>query len=129
MLDTDTCSYLIRGKSQNLDRKIAAVRAQNLCISVVTKAELLFGVERKGHPPKLAALVSQLLQKLPGLPWDDDCARTYAQIRAKLELEGSPIGNLDLLIAAHALAIDATLITNNERHFKKVSGLRLDNWL
>jgi tRNA(fMet)-specific endonuclease VapC len=128
MLDTDICSYLVRGTSQRLDRKVSAVRSGSLCISVVTRAELLFDVERKGRPPKLAALISRFLQKLPSLPWDDDCARIYAQARANVESKGKPIGNLDLLIAAHALAVDSVLITNNARHFKQITGLKVENW-
>ena len=128
MLDTDTCSYVIRGVSEKLDKKISAVRPHNLCISVITQAELLFGVERKGGPPKLAGLVSKFLQKIPSLPWDDEAARWYARIRAGLEARGKPIGNLDLLIASHALAMDCVLITNNERHFGKVPGLTMENW-
>ncbi|MFN0314988.1 MAG: type II toxin-antitoxin system VapC family toxin [Burkholderiales bacterium] len=128
MLDTDTCSYVIRGVSEKLDKKISVVRPHNLCISVITQAELLFGVERKGGPPKLAGLVSKFLQKIPSLPWDDEAARWYARIRAGLEAQGKPIGNLDLLIASHALAMDCVLITNNERHFGKVPGLTVENW-
>jgi tRNA(fMet)-specific endonuclease VapC len=128
MLDTDTCSYLIRGVSPTLDRQVSGVRPQSLCISVVTRAELLFGVERKNRPPKLAALLARFLQRVLSLPWDDDCARTYASVRAKLEVEGKIIGNADLFIAAHALSVDSVLVTNNERHFKRVAGLRVENW-
>lgn len=128
MLDTDSCSYLIKGSSPSLDKKVSAVRSQNLCISVVTHAELLYGVESKSRPPKLATVVARFLQKLPSLSWDDECARIYARIRANLEADGRPIGNLDFLIAAHALAVDCVLVTNNAKRFGQVAGLRIENW-
>lgn len=128
MLDTDMCSYLIRGGMPGLDAKVAKSPPASLCMSVVTRAELLFGVERKGRPAKLAALVGRFLQQVPSLSWNDDAAYVYAQVRSEMESAGKLIGNLDILIAAHALAAELILVTNNERHFKRVPGLRLENW-
>jgi tRNA(fMet)-specific endonuclease VapC len=128
MLDTDICSYLIRGGVPNLDAKVAKRPTASLCMSVVTRAELLIGVERKGRPAKLAALVGRFLQQVPSLPWDDDAAFVYAQVRAGMERAGKLIGNLDMLIAAHALAAELVLVTNNERDFKRVPGLGVENW-
>lgn len=128
MLDTDSCSYLIRGGVPKLDAKIARKSSASLCMSVVTRAELIFGVERKGRPDKLTTLVGQLLQQIPSLPWGDDSANAYAQARSEMERAGKLIGNLDLLIAAHALATGLILVTNNERHFKQVPGLHMENW-
>jgi len=128
MLDTDICSYLIRGGVPSLDAKVVKRPTASLCMSEVTRAELLFGVERKGRPAKLATLVGRFLQQVPSLPWDDDAALVYAQVRAGMERAGKLIGNLDMLIAAHALAAELVLVTNNEREFKRVPGLGVENW-
>lgn len=129
MLDTDICSYAIRGGHPKLDARLARTPADSLCLSVVSRAELLYGVERKGRPPALAALVADLLRRIASLPWDDEAARHYAEVRAALERKGQPIGNIDLMIAAHARAKDAVLITNNEREFRRVAGLKRENWV
>ena len=129
MLDTDICSYLIRGGHRALDSRVARAAPGSLCISVVSRAELLFGVEHKGRPPALAALVGSLLQEVESLAWDDDAARHYADVRAVLERAGKPMGNLDLMIAAHARAQQAVLVTNNDRHFRNVPGLKRENWV
>ncbi|MSQ60457.1 MAG: type II toxin-antitoxin system VapC family toxin [Betaproteobacteria bacterium] len=128
MLDTDTCSDLIRGGMPGLDAAISKKSPATLCMSVVSRAELLFGVERRGRLPKLAALVARFLQQVPSLAWDDNVAHVYAAVRAEMESSGKLIGNLDMMIAAHALATDLALVTNNERHFKRVPGLCLENW-
>ena len=129
MLDTDICSYVIRGGHRTLDVRIARAEPASLCISVVTRAELLYGVEHKGRPPALAALVGGFLQEVDSLPWDDDAARHYAEVRAGLERAGTPIGNLDLMIAAHARAQQMVLVTNNDRRFRNVPDLKRENWV
>ncbi len=128
MLDTDICSYLIRGGNARLDARVASVPSGSLCLSVVSRAELLCGVERKGRPPALVALVANLLHQIASLAWDDEAAQHYAELRAALEREGRQIGNLDLMIAAHARASESVLVTNNERDFRRVAGLKRENW-
>lgn len=128
MLDTDICSYLIRGTSARLDERIRQQEPGALCMSVVTRAELLYGVRRKPGSARLERLVSAFLERVPSLTWSDDCAAHYADIRAALERRGQSIGNLDLMIAAHARAAGLVLVSNNERHFGYVPRMRLENW-
>ena len=128
MLDTDICSYVIRGASAALDERIRGQEPGALCVSVITRAELLYGVRRKPGSARLERLVSAFLERVPSLPWSDDCAEHYADIRAGLERRGRSIGNLDLMIAAHSRAAGLVLVTNNDRHFGNVPKLRLETW-
>jgi tRNA(fMet)-specific endonuclease VapC len=128
MLDTDICSYVIRGTSVELDQRLREQEPGALCMSVVTRAELLYGVRRKPGSARLERLVSAFLERVASLPWDDECAVHYAEIRAGLEKRGQLIGNLDLMIAAHARAVGLVLVSNNERHFGHVPRLTLQNW-
>jgi tRNA(fMet)-specific endonuclease VapC len=99
-----------------------------VCTSIVVACELRFGAERKGSD-KLTQRVEQLLAAMPVLPFDDPADRHYADIRAELERAGTPIGNNDLFIAAHARSRGMTLVTHNLREFERVSGLRVEDWL
>jgi tRNA(fMet)-specific endonuclease VapC len=127
MLDTDTCSYVIQGTSSKLKAKIKAHKAQ-ICISSITLAELLFGA-RKRDSPRLTTAI-ELLQELVDVhPWTAETAQEYAVIRNALEKSGTPIGNMDMLIAAAARAANACLVTNNRAHFSRIAGLKLENWL
>ena len=128
MLDTDICSFLIRGTSPQLDARVGEQSPGTLCMSVVTRAELLYGLRLKRGATRLARLVAALLERVPSLPWNDECAAHYAEIRADLDRRGRPIGNLDLMISAHARAAGLVLVTNNEKHFGRVPRLRLENW-
>ncbi len=128
MLDTDTCSYILRAYSSKVMARLDSVPRDSVAISAVVAAELRFGAERV-KSRKLTALVDAWLEMFAIDAWDDAAARSYAKIRAALEAKGKPIGNLDLLIAAHAVSRRATLVTNNTRHFSQVPGLKLDNWI
>ena len=128
MLDTDTCSYIIRAYSANVIARLDAVPRNEVEVSSLVAAELRFGAERV-KSPKLVATVEAWLGLFTIAPWDDDAARTYAKVRTALDAKGKPIGNLDVLIASHARARGATLVTNNTRHFSQVPGLHLENWL
>jgi tRNA(fMet)-specific endonuclease VapC len=128
MLDTDTVSYLVRGKSPALDAHVAAVLSKHLCISAVTRGELLYGLELKDGAHRLAPLVDQFLLRVQCLPWDEAAATHFASIAADLHKAGMPIGSMDAMIAGHAMATGAVLVTNNSRHFSRVAGLRLENW-
>lgn len=128
VLDTDTCSYLIRGASVTLDARIAKAEPQSLAISAVTRGELMFGLEKRGKPPALSRLVIGFLERMAVMPWDASAADQFARLRAVLERSGTPIGVMDTMIAGHALALGATLVTNNQKHFQKVAGLKMENW-
>jgi tRNA(fMet)-specific endonuclease VapC len=129
MLDTDTASYLIKGTHPELDRHIAQLPPTEICISAVTRGELLFGLRRRRDSAScLTQLIENFLSAVRCLAWDDKAAGQFGVIGASLEHSGTPIGTLDTMIASHALAVDATLVTNNTRHFFRVVGLRIDNW-
>ncbi len=127
MLDTDTCSYIIKRVPAVLDR-LVQVQVSRVCISVVTKAELLFGVYSAPHMPKSAALVGRLLSSVRVEALGPHTAEYYARIRADLKSKGLPIGANDLWIAAHALSLGMVLVTNNVRELKRVAGLQIENW-
>ena len=128
MLDTDCASYLIRGKFPALDARVSALPPKQLCISAVTRGELLFGLHLKAGAHRLAHLIDQFLQRVQCLPWDDAAAAHFAAIAAGLHRAGTPIGSLDAMIAGHARATGATLVTNDERHFARVPDLEFENW-
>ena len=128
MLDTDTCSYLLREHPPQVLARLDAVAREDVALSTVVSAELRYGAARV-KSRKLAATIERWLALFVIAPWDDEAAQTYARIRAAVEAKGRPIGNLDLLIAAHALSRGATLVTNNTRHFSQVPGLRIENWV
>jgi len=130
MLDTDTASYVIKGRSENLNDRLLMSPPGALCISAITRAELIYGLKRLAPEHRLHNLVRQFLNLLPTLAWGSDAAEHYADIRLQLISDGKPIGEMDMMIAAHALAADAILVTNNTRHFKRIAApLRMANWL
>ncbi len=128
MLDTDTVSYLVRGKTPALDARIATVAKKHLCISAVTRGELLYGLQLKEGAHRLAQLIDQVLLRLPCLPWDEAAATHFAAVAAHLHKAGTQIGSMDAMIAGHAMAANAVLVTNNARHFSRVLGLAMENW-
>ena len=128
MLDTDTCSYILREYSPNVLARLDAVPRSSVAISAIVAAELRFGAERV-KSRRLIAMVDAWLDLFAVEAWDDDAARAYAKVRTALEVKGKPIGNLDLLIAAHAVSRRAKLVTNNTRHFAQVPGLKIENWI
>ncbi len=128
LLDTDTASYLIRGGHPRLDARIAAVPMDEVCVSAVTRAELLYGVQLRPGAERLARLVGAFLSRVRALAWDESAADRFASVAAALHRAGQPIGPFDTMIAAHALALGASLITNNVGHFSRVAGLSVENW-
>ena len=128
LLDTDIATYLIRGQTPVLDERIAAVAPEELCISAVTRGELLYGIKLKEGAHRLSRLVDQFLERVACVPWDADAATHFATVAAQLHRAGTPIGSMDTMIAGHAIALGTVLVTNNERHFSRVSGLRIENW-
>ena len=128
MLDTDTCSYLLREHPQQVLERLDTAPRDEVALSTIVCAELRYGAARL-KSKKLATVIEDWLVLFVILPWDDDASQVYARIRAAVESKGRPIGNLDLLIAAHAIAREAVLVTNNTRHFAQVPGLRIENWV
>ena len=129
MLDTDTSSYIMRRSSEALLQRLEHVPVDDICISVVTKSELLYGVEVSPRRQQDEAAVEAFLRYVDVLDFPDEAAIHYAKIRAQLKSTGQMIGGNDLFIAAHALCLGLTLITNNVREFRKVKGLTIENWV
>lgn len=127
LLDTNTVSYVIRGNFPRVRERLLKIPMSQVGISVITEAELRFGLARKPEARKLKAVVEELLLRVEVLPWDSEAAQHYARTRAALELEGEPIGNMDLMIAAQALAAGAALVTS-DRVFQRVKGLKIQDW-
>lgn len=128
MLDTNICSYLLRKRPPSVLERFYAADLEDLRLSAVVAAELRYGAARLGSE-RFSGLLEEWLSFQTLLPWPERAAAVYARIRHGLEREGTPIGNMDLLIAAHALAEDAVLVTNNVREFQRVPGLKLENWV
>jgi tRNA(fMet)-specific endonuclease VapC len=127
MIDTDTCSFAIRSNPEGIREKFWEHRGDEICISVITCAELTFGGIHRGSP-KLEQLIKRFISRLGIVDFAAAAAAEYARIREYLETNGETIGNLDMLIAAGAKSSNAILVTNNTRHFSRVPGLRLENW-
>lgn len=128
MLDTNTASYVIKGSAPAIDARLRKLDVMQVCISAITRAELRFGVRRLSSPTQLAAEVERFLSGVHTLAWDEVSADQFAEVRADLERAGTPIGSMDTMIAAHAKAINAVLVTNNMKHFRRVKGLAIENW-
>ncbi len=127
LLDTNIASYVIKGNFPHVRQRLLRVPMSEVGISVVTEAELRFGVARLPQAAKLGIAVEEFLLRVEVLPWESEAAQHYARIRALLEREGKPMGNLDLMIAARAFAAGVILVTN-DRVFRRVKGLRIEDW-
>jgi len=127
LLDTNTVSFHIRESSASLRRRLRRVQASRVGLSVVTEMEIRYGLARN---PKLriADLVEEFLAGITILPLDSGVARTYARVRADLTAKGTPIGPLDVMIGSHALSLGATLVTHNVKEFRRIKGLRVQDW-
>lgn len=128
MLDTDTCSYIMKRSSDVLLKRLQRIPTSDVCISVITKSELLFGVEVSPKWQQDEAALSAFLQYVEVLDFPDQASVHYASIRAKLKRAGRMIGANDLFIAAHARSLGATLVTYNMREFGRVPDLDIENW-
>ena len=127
MLDTNIISDLIRNPQGRAAKRVAKVGEDNICTSVIVAAELRYGCAKSGSKRLLKA-VEDLLGEISVLPFDVPADAEYGAIRSKLETAGTPIGSNDLLIAAHAYATGATIVTANADEFKRVHGLKVENW-
>ena len=127
-LDTNICSYILRRHPLAMLERFAGLDRQQLWLSAIVAAELRFGAAKLGSA-RFAAAVEAWLAGFEVRPWPADAAHRYAQIRTALERAGKPIGGMDLLIAAHAMAEDSVVITNNAREFLRVPGLAVEEWV
>jgi tRNA(fMet)-specific endonuclease VapC len=126
MLDTNTVSHLLR-KHPKVGRRLVEAAPASLYISAVTEGELLFGLAKRPEAAQLHVVVGEFLKRVDVLPWDREIAARYGLLRADLTRRGQGLAPLDLLIAAHALAIDAVLVTS-DRAFARVPGLMVEDW-
>ena len=129
MLDTDICSYVIRERPLEVFEQFKKVDVNQLCISTVTYAELIYGVEHSSSRKINRPIIDDFVRHLDIITWDEDAAEHYGKIRAFLRAEGNIIGSMDVMIAAHARSQNMILITNNDKHFKRVPKLRVENWV
>lgn len=128
LLDTDICIYAINRKRPAVLARIRDYRIGMVGISSITYAELRFGVENSGRVEENLDRLERFLLPLEIVPFDAEAGRQYGRLRTELKRAGCPIGSHDLLIAAHALSLDVTLVTNNVREFTRISGLHVEQW-
>jgi tRNA(fMet)-specific endonuclease VapC len=128
MLDTNICIYLIKKKPQGVLKKLLEYKMSEVCISSITVAELDYGVEKSSLPEQNRDALNEFLAPFEIMPFDDRAAEAYGRIRAYLERKGTPIGSMDMLIAAHAQSLGVPLVTNNVKEFKRVPHLQVHNW-
>lgn len=129
MLDTNICIFLIKNRPEKMIKKFLSMEPEDICISSITYAELVYGVEKSQAREKNRIALMLLLSEIEILPYDDLAAQTYGVIRTDLERKGTPIGPMDLLIAAHAKSKRLTIVTNNVREFARVEGLAVEDWV
>jgi len=127
LLDTNIASYAIKGNFPQVRKQLLEVPMSEVGISAVTEAELRFGAARKAASPQLTLAIEEFLLRVEILPWDSEAAKHYTTLRTTLEDSGAPMGNLDMMIAAHALAAEAMLVTH-DRVFHRVKQLRIEDW-
>jgi tRNA(fMet)-specific endonuclease VapC len=128
MLDTDICSYVMKRSHDALLRRLQKVPVSDVCVSVVTKSELLYGVEVSPRRRQDEAALNAFLNYLEVLDFPDNASSHYAQIRAQLKKQGKMIGANDLFIAAHARSLGLTLVTHNTQEFRRVTRLAIEDW-
>ncbi len=129
MLDTNICIYIIKQKPPRVLDRFKRTEISEITISSITLSELMYGVSKSYRPEQNLMALTQFVAPLDILSYDDEAAQFYGDLRAHLEKQGTPIGALDMLIAAHALSISGTLVTNNEKEFKRVPNLNIENWV
>jgi tRNA(fMet)-specific endonuclease VapC len=129
LLDTNICIYIRRRRPPEVLARFEKLKPGEAGLSVITYGELLYGVEKNQSQTKAMQLLREMLALLPVLPLPAEVGEAYGAIRANLEARGEVIGNNDLWIAAHAKAAKLTLVTNNEREFRRIGGLKIQNWI
>lgn len=131
LLDTNICIYLLNRKPgyESILKKIDGCSYGEICISAITLAELEYGIAKSVKKASNRTKLEYFLYQFKCLPFDDDATKTYGKLRAELESNGTSIGPLDTLIAAHAQSLNATVVTNNTKEFNRVTNLPIENWL
>jgi tRNA(fMet)-specific endonuclease VapC len=127
LLDTNTASYILKGNTPKVREHLLTIPMAEVGVSAATEAELRFGAARKPEARRLVLAVQEFLLRMEILPWDSEAAKRYAHLRADLEKKGEPMGNLDMMIAAQALAAEAVLVTH-DRVFRRVKRLTVEDW-
>ncbi len=128
LLDTNICIYIRQRRPEEVLRRFRRLRSGEAALSVITYGELLYGAAESAQRAAAMERLRELVHLLPALPLPETAAETYGAIRAELEAKGEMIGNNDLWIASHALASSLTLVTNNEKEFRRIRGLKVQNW-
>jgi tRNA(fMet)-specific endonuclease VapC len=129
ILDTNICIYISKNNPISVLHKFQQLAVGEAGISIITYGELLFGAKKSHNQKKSLAILEQLISLIPPLPMPIEGGKHYGEICSKLEKIGKPIGNNDLWIAAHVLALDLTLVTNNVKEFSRISDLHIENWV
>jgi tRNA(fMet)-specific endonuclease VapC len=129
MLDTNTCSYVLRSRPASVKQRFDEVGPDALSVSALVLAELLFGAARHPSGAVIRREIRDFVSRLTVLPWDEAAAEHYGDIRTGIETCGKPLGAMDLMIAAHARSRGATLVSSDVRHFRRVEGLLVANWV
>lgn len=129
MLDTNICIYIIKKRPEAVLEKFKTLTIGDMCISSITFAEMTYGAEKSLHQKSNLGALEEFVAPLDIVPFDDDCARHYGSIRSYLEKKGTPIGALDMMIAAHARCLGSILVTNNVKEFSRVKNLKIENWV
>jgi tRNA(fMet)-specific endonuclease VapC len=128
MLDTNTASYIIKGEPAAVRKHLLEVPMSSICISSITEAELLHGLAKKPEAKRLSTVVKEFLIRVEIIPWDSDAAEAYARLRASCESEGTPLGAMDMLIAAHSVAVGAVLVTSDKAFHMLKRHLSVKDW-
>jgi tRNA(fMet)-specific endonuclease VapC len=129
LLDTNICSYVLRSRPASVKARFEEAGPDALAVSAVVLAELLYGAARHPAGAAIRREIDDFISRLDVLPWDEAAAEHYGDIRAELDKRGQPLGARDLMIAAHARSRGATLVSNDVRHFDRVEGLLVANWV
>ena len=129
MLDTDIVSFLIKGRHPSVTRQFTEYGFEGICISTCTVSELLYGLDARSPEDRLRTGIVEFLERVSIVPWERPAAEIHARIRYRLDRAGQAIGAMDQMIAAHAIALGLTLVTNNTRHFSRLEPeLTVENW-
>ena len=128
LLDTNIASHVIRGDVPGVRERLVALPVHNVAISAVTRGDLTYGLAKRGSPAALGALIHEFLVRVEVLPWTAEVADVYGRLRASCEARGVSLGALDMMIAAHAVAADAVLVTRDRAFSRVEGGLKLEDW-
>ena len=128
LLDTNICIYIIKKRPEQVIERLRHTRISEVGVSSITVSELEYGAAKSSRPAQNKLAIVEFLAPLEILPYDDMAAQEYGKVRAYLEKQGTPVGSMDMLIAAHALSLNCILVTNNEREFRLIPNLKIQNW-